>query len=90
MYLLFSMSIKLNKVNNHCFVIYSKVYRVQTVNHENLDSQYIDGVKMIYVQIDSTSRIQAVCDYKTKKGAVSGIKCAGAAEITFQVQNITF
>lgn len=43
---------------------------------------------MIYVQIDSTTRVQAVCDYKTKKGSVSSVKCAGAAEITFQVQII--
>lgn len=58
---------------------------MKTVCHENLDSRYVDGVKMLYVQIDSTTRVQAVCDYKTKKGNVSGIKCAGAAEITFQV-----
>lgn len=64
----------------------SQVYKMQTVCHENLDNRYIDGVKMIYVQIDSTTRVQAVCDYKTKKGNASGINCAGAAEITFQVQ----
>jgi len=58
---------------------------MQTVCHENLDDRYIDGVKMIYVQMDSTTRVQAICDYKTKKGNVNGIKCAGAAEITFQV-----
>jgi hypothetical protein len=59
---------------------------MQTVCHENLDSRYIDGVKMIYVQINSTTRVQAVCDYKTKKGNANSINCAGAAEITFQVQ----
>jgi len=58
---------------------------MQIVSHENLDSRYIDGVKMIYVQMDSTTRVQAVCDYKGKKGNASSVKCAGAAEITFQV-----
>lgn len=61
---------------------------MQTVCHENLDSRYIDGVKIVYVQMDSTTRVQAVCDYKTKRGSTSS--CAGAAEITFQVQNIIF
>ncbi|XP_025411523.1 ectopic P granules protein 5 homolog isoform X2 [Sipha flava] len=63
----------------------NQVYRMQTVCHENLDSRYIDGVKMIYVQINSTTRVQAVCDYKTKKGNANSINCAGAAEITFQI-----
>lgn len=63
----------------------SKVYRTQTVCHENLDSRYVDGIKILYIQMDSTTRVQAVCDHKTKKGNLSGIKCAGAAEITFQV-----
>lgn len=61
---------------------------MQTVCHENLDSRYIDGIKMVYVQMDSVTRVQAVCDYKTKKGNASGTNCAGAAEITFQVQII--
>ncbi|KAE9544479.1 hypothetical protein AGLY_000020 [Aphis glycines] len=62
----------------------NRVYRIQTVCHENLDNRYIDGVKMVYVQVDSTTRVQAVCDYKTKKGSTSS--CAGAAEITFQIR----
>lgn len=66
------------------------MYRVQTICHENLDSRYIDGIKMLYIQLDSTTRVQAVCDYKTKKSSASGIKCAGAAEITFQVKFIKF
>jgi len=61
---------------------------MQTVCHENLDNRYIDGVKMIYIQMDSTTRVHAVCDYKTKKGSTSS--CAGAAEITFQVPIIMF
>lgn len=61
---------------------------MQTVCHENLDNRYIDGVKMVYVQVDSTTRVQAVCDYKTKKGSTSS--CAGAAEITFQVRILIF
>jgi len=56
---------------------------MQTVCHENLDSRYIDGMKMVYVQMDATTRVHAVSDYKTKKGSTSS--CAGAAEITFQV-----
>lgn len=59
---------------------------MQTVCHENLDNRYIDGLKMVYIQMDSTTRIQAVCDYKTKKGSTNS--CAGAAEITFQVKII--
>lgn len=40
---------------------------------------------MVYVQMDSTIQVLAVCDYKKKRGTVSGVKCAGAAEITFHV-----
>lgn len=65
------------------------MYRIQTVCHENLNNRYIDGIKMVYVQMDSCTRVQAVCDYKTKRGNTNGIKCAGAAEITFQVQIIS-
>lgn len=43
---------------------------------------------MVYVQMDSTTRVQAVCDYKTKRGNARSVNCAGAAEITFQVQII--
>lgn len=64
----------------------SKVYRVQAVCHLNLDDRYVDGLKMVYVQFDSTTRVQANCDYnKSKKGNTNIIKCAGAAEITFHV-----
>lgn len=61
------------------------MYRVHTICHKNLDDRYIDGLKIVYVQMDSTTHVQAVCDYKTKKGNVNSIKCAGAAEITFKV-----
>lgn len=64
----------------------SKIYRVQTICHDNLDDQYIDGIKMVYIQVDSVTRVDAVCDYKSKKSNSSNIKCAGAAEITFQVK----
>lgn len=39
--------------------------------------------------MDSCTRVKAVCDYKTKRGNSNGIKCAGAAEITFQVKIIS-
>lgn len=58
---------------------------MQSVCHNNLDNQYIDGIKMVYIQVDSVTRVDAVCDYKSKKGNSGTIKCAGAAEITFQV-----
>lgn len=40
---------------------------------------------MVYVQMDSTIQVQAVCDYKKRRGTSSGVKCAGAAKISFQV-----
>lgn len=61
------------------------MYKVKTVCHENLDNRYVDGIKMEYIQIDSTTRVQAICDYKTKKRSSNSVKCAGAAEIIFQV-----
>lgn len=64
------------------------MYRVKTVCHENLDNRYVEGIKIEYFQMDSTTRVQAICDYKTKKGNANGVKCAGAAEIIFQVQII--
>ncbi|XP_050538200.1 ectopic P granules protein 5 homolog isoform X2 [Daktulosphaira vitifoliae] len=63
----------------------SNIYRVYTLRHKNLDEWYLDGLKVLYNQIESTTRVQAICDYKTKRSNQSVIKCSGAAEILFQI-----
>ncbi|XP_050432163.1 ectopic P granules protein 5 homolog [Adelges cooleyi] len=63
------------------------VYRVHTVRHDTLDNCYADGIKVLYNQVDSVIRVQAVCDSKFKRAnKMTGVKCAGAAEISFQIR----